>query len=86
MSQALALDECAIGTITLTALALTFACLLVEDYQSVPCQYEDSPWSPCSVSCGMGQSSRVTNRNDVCQPVQVKLREMMLVYVWMVCM
>ncbi|KAJ0067831.1 hypothetical protein NL108_011060, partial [Boleophthalmus pectinirostris] len=29
-----------------------------------------SPWSECSVTCGMGLSSRVTNHNPQCQPIR----------------
>ncbi len=34
------------------------------------CKKEITPWSACSVSCGMGVSIRVTNDNEDCQPVQ----------------
>ena len=34
------------------------------------CKREITPWSACSVSCGMGVSIRVTNDNEDCQPVQ----------------
>ena len=37
---------------------------------SKECKRETTPWSACSVSCGMGVSMRVTNDNEDCQPVQ----------------
>ena len=38
--------------------------------ESRECKKETTPWSACSVSCGMGVSMRVTNDNEDCQPVQ----------------
>ncbi|TRY83201.1 hypothetical protein DNTS_035112 [Danionella cerebrum] len=38
--------------------------------QAIPpssCFYQVTDWSPCSASCGMGVSSRVTNNNPECQ-------------------
>lgn len=34
------------------------------------CLAHTSPWSPCSTSCGLGVSTRVSNANARCRPAQ----------------
>lgn len=34
------------------------------------CQIESTPWSSCSVTCGVGESIRVTTDNADCKPIQ----------------
>ncbi|KAI3374848.1 hypothetical protein L3Q82_021380, partial [Scortum barcoo] len=38
--------------------------------RGVNCVYQTTAWSPCSKSCGAGVSTRVTNSNSQCKPVE----------------
>ena len=49
---------------------MDFICISGPGSVSKECKKETTPWSACSVSCGMGVSMRVTNDNEDCQPVQ----------------